>query len=72
MEHHDKNGFTPLILATSGGFTDICRMLLEAGAQVDACVEKTKDTGLSMACSGGRKEVIIIHNLLLRTYKRKQ
>lgn len=51
------SGFTPLILAASGGHTEVCKLLLEAGCIVDACADRTKDTALSMACSGGRKEV---------------
>lgn len=57
IEHRDKKGFTPLILATTGGHLDICKLLVEANAQVDAQADRTKDTALSLACSGGRKDV---------------
>lgn len=57
IEHRDKKGFTPLILAATGDHVEICKLLIEAGAQVDAQADRTKDTALSLACSGGRKEV---------------
>lgn len=57
IEHRDKKGFTPLILAATGGHLEICKMLIETGCQVDAQADRTKDTALSLACSGGRKEV---------------
>lgn len=57
VEHKDKKGFTPLILAATGGHVEVCRILLEAKCAVDAQSERTKDTALSLACSGGRKEV---------------
>lgn len=57
LEHRDKKGFTPLILAATGGHLEICRMLIEAGCLVDAQADRTKDTALSLACSGGRKDV---------------
>lgn len=57
IEHRDKKGFTPLILAATGGHLEICKMLIEANCQVDAQADRTKDTALSLACSGGRKEV---------------
>jgi ankyrin repeat protein len=59
VEHRDKKGFSPLILAATGGHTEVCKILLEHGCKVDAQSERTKDTALSLACSGGRKEVII-------------
>ncbi|KAI6219308.1 NFU1 iron-sulfur cluster scaffold-like protein, mitochondrial [Aphelenchoides fujianensis] len=63
VEHRDKKGFTPLILAATGGHVDCCKLLIEAGCVIDAQSERTKDTALSLACSGGRKEVV---ELLLR------
>lgn len=60
IEHRDKKGFTPLILAATGGHLEICKMLIEAGCQVDAQADRTKDTALSLACSGGRKEVLFL------------
>ncbi|KAI6181053.1 KH domain-containing protein [Aphelenchoides besseyi] len=63
VEHRDKKGFTPLILAATGGHVECCKLLIEANCQIDAQSERTKDTALSLACSGGRKEVV---ELLLR------
>lgn len=57
IEHRDKKGFTSLILAATGGHLEACRALIEAGCQVDAQADRTKDTALSLACSGGRKDV---------------
>ena len=51
-------GFTPLILAATGGHVRIVESLLNAGTDAEAQSERTKDTALSLACSGGRKEVV--------------
>lgn len=40
-------------------------LLLNAGAQIEAQSERTKDTALSLACSGGRKEVTVFFFLFL-------
>jgi len=58
IEHRDKKGFTPLILAATGGFEKIVEILLSNVANMEAQSERTKDTPLSLACSGGRYEVI--------------
>lgn len=50
-------GFTPLILAATAGHVDVVEILLEHGAEIEAQSERTKDTPLSLACSGGRYEV---------------
>ena len=50
-------GFTPLILAATAGHADVVEILLEHGADIEAQSERTKDTPLSLACSGGRYEV---------------
>ena len=55
-------GFTPLILAATGGHSDVVEMLLDNGADIEAQSERTKDTPLSLACSGGRYEVSIGHH----------
>lgn len=57
IEHRDKKGFTPLILAATGGFDKIVEILLNNSAHMEAQSERTKDTPLSLACSGGRYEV---------------
>ena len=50
-------GFTPLILAATAGHADVVEILLDQGADIEAQSERTKDTPLSLACSGGRYEV---------------
>lgn len=50
-------GFTPLILAATAGHVDVVELLLDHGADMEAQSERTKDTPLSLACSGGRYEV---------------
>ncbi|CAD5219398.1 unnamed protein product [Bursaphelenchus okinawaensis] len=58
VEHRDKKGFTPLILAATGGHVEVCKLLISAGCVIDAQSERTKDTALSLACSGGRRDVV--------------
>ena len=58
IEHRDKKGFTPLILAATAGHEKVVEILLTHGADIEAQSERTKDTPLSLACSGGRYEVI--------------
>ncbi len=45
------------MLATAGHASIVAR-LLENGAIIEAQSERTKDTALSLACSGGRQEVV--------------
>ena len=59
IEHRDKKGFTPLILAATAGHEKVVRILLNHHADIEAQSERTKDTPLSLACSGGRYEVSI-------------
>uniref|UniRef100_A0ABM0GZC7 Ankyrin repeat domain-containing protein 17-like n=1 Tax=Saccoglossus kowalevskii TaxID=10224 RepID=A0ABM0GZC7_SACKO len=58
IEHRDKKGFTPLILAATAGHVGVCDILLRHNADKEAQSERTKDTPLSLACSGGRYEVV--------------
>lgn len=48
-----------MILAATAGHVDVVEILLESGADMEAQSERTKDTPLSLACSGGRYEVIL-------------
>ncbi|XP_077642868.1 ankyrin repeat and KH domain-containing protein 1 [Lonchura striata] len=57
IEHRDKKGFTPLILAATAGHVGVVEILLDKGGDIEAQSERTKDTPLSLACSGGRQEV---------------
>lgn len=50
-------GFTPLILAATAGHVVVVEILLDKGGDIEAQSERTKDTPLSLACSGGRQEV---------------
>lgn len=59
-EHRDKKGFTPLILAATAGHEKVVEILMNHTADMEAQSERTKDTPLSLACSGGRYEVFII------------
>lgn len=56
-EHRDKKGFTPLILAATAGHEKVVEILMNHSADMEAQSERTKDTPLSLACSGGRYEV---------------
>ena len=37
---------------------EIVEMLLDSGSDIEAQSDRTKDTALSLACSGGRLEVV--------------
>lgn len=58
-----SSGFTPLILAATAGHVGVVEVLLDKGGDIEAQSERTKDTPLSLACSGGRQEVI--HSLYI-------
>ena len=59
IEHRDKKGCTPLILAASAGHAVTVAILLDHNADIEAQSDRTKDTALSLACSGGRQEVSV-------------
>lgn len=65
IEHRDKKGFTPLILAATAGHEKVVEILLNHNADIEAQSERTKDTPLSLACSGGRYEVRKIKTYIL-------
>merc|ERR1711902_259575 len=69
IEHRDKKGFTPLILAATAGHDKVVEILLEHNADIEAQSERTKDTPLSLACSGGRYEVV---EVLLKKHANKE
>lgn len=52
-------GCTPLILAATAGHASTVEILLDHGAEIEAQSDRTKDTALSLACSGGRQEVSV-------------
>ena len=54
------SGFTPLILAATAGHMEVVEMLVDIGANMESQSERTKDTPLSLACSGGRYEVAFV------------
>ncbi|OAF69856.1 hypothetical protein A3Q56_02387 [Intoshia linei] len=56
IEHHDKKGFTPLILSTAACSIPVIELLLDAGANINAYCEKSRDTALSLACSSVKNE----------------
>ena len=51
------SGCTPLILAATAGHASTVEILMEHRADIEAQSDRTKDTALSLACSGGRQEV---------------
>ena len=57
-----------MILAATAGHVDVVEILLDHGADMEAQSERTKDTPLSLACSGGRFEVIYIYKLILESH----
>ncbi|KAM3182948.1 hypothetical protein ACTXT7_011318 [Hymenolepis weldensis] len=56
-EHRDKKSHTPLHTAVYANQRSIVNLLLEFGVDIEAQVERTKDTALSIACSHGRLEI---------------
>jgi ankyrin repeat domain-containing protein 17 len=47
-----------LFFLATAGHASIASRLIEHGANIEAQSERTKDTALSLACSGGRQDVV--------------
>lgn len=62
-------GCTPLILAATAGHASTVEILLDNGADIEAQSDRTKDTALSLACSGGRQEVCDTCTCIWNCYK---
>ena len=54
LNFNHSTGFTPLILASTAGHAGVVKVLAEKKADLEAQSDRTKDTPLSLACSGGR------------------
>ncbi|KAK4467524.1 hypothetical protein MN116_008911 [Schistosoma mekongi] len=57
-EHRDKKSHTPLHTAVCANQRPVVAMLLDYGADIEAQVDRTKDTALSIACSHGKLEIV--------------
>ncbi|CAL8100802.1 unnamed protein product [Calicophoron daubneyi] len=57
-EHRDKKSNTPLHTAVYANQRAVVALLLDYGAEIEAQVDRTKDTALSIACSHGRLEIV--------------
>ena len=58
-----------MILAATAGHEKVVQILLDHNADIEAQSERTKDTPLSLACSGGRFEVV---EVLLKKHANKE
>ena len=56
LNARDKNGHTPLMLAASGNHADICRLLIENGADADATLHG--ETAFEMAWYAGAQQAV--------------
>lgn len=56
-EHRDKKSHTPLLTAVYANQWAVVSLLLDYGADIEAQLDRTKDTALSIACTHGRVEV---------------
>ncbi len=68
IEHRDKKGCTSLILAASAGHAVTVAILLDHSANIEAQSDRTKDTALSLACTGGRQEVLYVQDGTMYIY----
>ncbi|CAH8636662.1 unnamed protein product, partial [Heterobilharzia americana] len=57
-EHRDKKSHTPLHTAVCANQRAVVALLLDCGADIEAQVDRTKDTALSIACSHGKLEIV--------------
>ncbi|GAA52937.1 ankyrin repeat domain-containing protein 17, partial [Clonorchis sinensis] len=57
-EHRDKKSYTPLHTAVYANQRAVVAVLLDYGADIEAQVDRTKDTALSIACSHGALEIV--------------
>ncbi|XP_018654746.1 putative multiple ankyrin repeats single kh domain protein [Schistosoma mansoni] len=57
-EHRDKKSHTPLHTAVCANQRSVVSLLLDYGADIEAQVDRTKDTALSIACSHGKLEIV--------------
>ncbi|KAF2033169.1 ankyrin [Setomelanomma holmii] len=54
----DGTGLPPLCIAVANGYTEIVRILLDAGANVDATTTEAGETALHIAIKNNRSEVV--------------
>ena len=58
LDGYDDNGFTPLLLAISGGHLEICVLLVEAGADINLPHQTSKQTPLLVAIDQSNEEIV--------------
>ncbi|PFX24058.1 Ankyrin repeat and KH domain-containing protein 1 [Stylophora pistillata] len=63
IEHRNKAGCTPLMLASREGHVETTRLLLNKGAEINTPSGSNDDTPLTLACWKGHVDVV---NLLLK------
>ena len=68
MEASDDDGFTALFWAVESGHLGVVKLLLDAGADVNARTDAGEATALILACEGanGDADVAVAGELLLR------
>ena len=49
---------TALHVAVLNGCLEVVPVLIEAGADMEGIVDRTKDTALSIACANGKQEIV--------------